>query len=63
MRKDEMLERERDQHPRGEHETTRSRTPGERTRAKEGMTNPLGEITPNDEDGLPDRPAKYRVPS
>ena len=24
---------------------------------------PLGEVTPDDDDGLPDGPAKYRVPS
>jgi hypothetical protein len=24
---------------------------------------PMGEVTPDDDDGLPDGPAKYRVPS
>jgi hypothetical protein len=33
------------------------------TRGAEGKDDPLIDVDPGDEDGLPDGPAKYRVPS
>jgi hypothetical protein len=62
MYKDEPTRDERDDTaPHTESLPPHDKRPDARNRGEKG--DPFGEITPQDDDGLPDRPAKYRVPS